>query len=76
MQKNKGKKTRLVVDANCWVSSLLKPRFRVRLNIVFGAAYHLMVSEELFRDLANAIRKPYLEKNISQADYESLVSQL
>ena len=76
MQKNKDKKTRLVVDANCWVSSLLKPRFRVRLNIVFGAVYHLMVSEELFRDLASAIRKPYLAKQISQADYESLVLQL
>jgi len=35
-----------------------------------------MVSEELFRDLASAIRKPYLAKQISQADYESLVLQL
>jgi len=76
MQRNKNKKTRLVVDANAWISSLLKPRFRFRLNIVFGAAYHLMVSEELFRDLANAMRKPYLVTRISPVDYESLVSML
>ena len=76
MQKNKNKKTRLVIDANAWISSLLKPRFRVRLYIVFGTTYHLMVSEELFRDLANAMRKPYLAKNIKQAEYEYLVSQL
>ena len=76
MQKNKDKRTRLVIDANCWISSLLKPEFRDRLYIVFGDAYHLMVSEELFRDLASAMRKPYLAKHICQADYESLVSQL
>ena len=76
MQRNRNKKTRLVVDANAWISSLLKPRFRDRLYIVFGAAYHLMVSEELFRDLASAMRKPYLVTRISPADYESLVFML
>ena len=51
MQKNKNEKKRLVVDANAWISSMLTLRFRVRLDIVFGTAYHLMVSDELFRDL-------------------------
>ena len=73
MQKNKNRKTRLVVDANAWISSLLSPGFRDRLGIVFGAAYHLIVSEELFRDLASAIRKPHLVKKIKQVDYEPLV---
>ena len=76
MLKSKNKKTRLVIDANAWVSALLTPKFRLRLDVVFGAAYHLMVSEELFRDLASAMRKPYLTKKISQSDYEALVSKL
>jgi len=76
MQKNKNKKTRLVVDANAWISSLLTPGFHERLKIVFDVRYHLMVSEELFRDLASAIRKPYLAKHIKQVEYEYLVSQL
>ena len=76
MQKNKNKKIRLVVDANAWISSLLKPRFHERLKIVFDAGYHLLVSEELFSDLASAMRKPYLVKHIKQVEYESLVSLL
>ena len=76
MQKNKNKKERLVVDANSWISSLLTLRFRVRLEIVFHSTYCLMVSDELFRDLASAMRKPYLAKQIKQADYEALVSRL
>ena len=74
MQKNK--KMRLIVDANAWVSSLLSWKFRVRLDIVFDSAYHLMVSKELFRDLASAMRKPYLVKRIKPAEYESLVAKL
>ena len=35
-----------------------------------------MVSEELFRDLASAMRKPYPVKKNKQADYEALVSRL
>jgi len=65
-----------VVDTNCWVSSLLKPRFHDRLKIVFDAGYHLLVSEELFSDLASAMRKPYLAEHIKQVEYESLVSLL
>jgi len=76
MQKNKNKKTRLVVDANAWISSLLTPEFHERLKIVFDERYHLMVSEELFRDLASAMRKPYLTSRISRADYELFVSML
>ena len=76
MQKNRNKKTRLVVDANVWVSSLLTPRFRARLEIVFDSKYRLMVSEELFRDLASALCKPHLAKQIDQADYEILVAKL
>jgi len=75
MQKT-NKKMRLIVDANAWISSLLSWKFRVRLDIVFDSTYHLMVSEELFRDLASAIRKPYLAKRIKPAEYASLVAKL
>jgi len=76
MQKNKNKKKRLVVDANAWISSLLTLKFRIRLNVVFGLDYQLLVSEQLFRELGRAVQKPYLAKNIKQADYDSLVSLL
>ena len=76
MQENKNKKMRLVVDANAWISSLITPGFRVRLDIVFEAAYHLMVCEEFFTDLANAIRKPRVEKRINRKTYDTLVSLL
>jgi len=65
-------KKRLVVDANVRISSLLTPRFRARLDVVFSPVYHLIVCEELFDDLARAMRKPYLAQNIEQADYEIL----
>jgi putative PIN family toxin of toxin-antitoxin system len=67
---------RLVVDANAWISSLLSPGFRVRLEVVFGPKYHLMVSEQLFRELGRAIHKPYLARKINLADHEKLVSLL
>jgi len=67
---------RLVVDANAWVSSLLSPRFYERLKIVFDVRYRLIVSEELFEDLASGISKPHLVKRIIREDYESIVSLL
>jgi putative PIN family toxin of toxin-antitoxin system len=76
MQKNKKKKTRLIVDANAWISSLWSPRFHERLKIVFDLRYRLLVSNGLFDDLARALRKPYLAKRISQSDYDALVSLL
>ena len=72
----KNSKKRLVIDVNVWVSTLLSPKFRVRVDIVFGAKYRLIVSEELFEELDDAIRKPYLEKRINQIDYTMLVSKL
>ena len=76
MQKNKNKKWRLVVDTNAWISSLLSPRFRDRLEVVFDTKYHLMVSERSFRELEQAVRKPHLSRRIVWADYMELVSQL
>ena len=75
MLKNK-QKNRLVVDANIWIRALLKPKFRIRVEVVFGSEYRLFVCEWLFRELDKAIRKPYLEKRIGLANYESLVEQL
>jgi putative PIN family toxin of toxin-antitoxin system len=73
MPKNKNEKIRVVVDANGWISSLLSPGFRVRLEIVFGMEYQLIVSEQLFRELDRAIRKPSLERQINHADHEKLL---
>jgi putative PIN family toxin of toxin-antitoxin system len=67
---------RIIVDANAWISSLLKQRFQVRLEVFFDSEYHLIVSEELFDDMASAIHKPYLVKNITRTDYDKLVSRL
>jgi len=74
MQTNK--KIRLVVDTNAWVSSMLSPGFRVRLKIVFNSKYRLLVSEALFEDLANAVRKPYLARQINPENYARLVALL
>jgi len=76
MQRNKNKRIRLIVDANAWISSLLSPRFNERIEIVFDKEYHLMVSEGLFDDLANALCKPKLAKRIEQEDYADLISLL
>ena len=64
---------RIVVDANGWISSLLTPGFRVRLEVVFDVECQLVVSEQLFRELDRAVRKPHLAKRIDQADYEELI---
>ena len=56
MQKSKNGKIRLVVDVNAWISSLLSPRFQVRLEVVFGVKYQLIVSEQLYRELDRTIR--------------------
>ncbi|MCL2004868.1 MAG: putative toxin-antitoxin system toxin component, PIN family [Planctomycetaceae bacterium] len=74
MQTNK--KIRLVVDTNAWVSSMLSPGFRVRLKMVFNSKYRLLVSEALFEDLANAVRKPYLARQINPENYARLVALL
>ena len=67
---------RIIVDANCWISSLLTPSFRARLEIVFGAKYRLLCSEKLFHELEKAINKPYLAKKVVRAEYDKLVSRL
>jgi len=65
-----------VVDANIWVSTLLKPEFSVRVRSVFFPEYRLLVSAELFDELENTVRKPYLAKRINRTDYRLLVSKL
>ena len=75
MQKNK-KKIRLVIDVNAWISLLLSPRFRVRLEVVFGEECDLLISDELFGELDDAVRKPRLKRKIGQAVYEALVAKL
>jgi hypothetical protein len=72
----KGKKLRIVVDTNAWISSLLKPTFRVRLEVVFGTEYRLLCSEQSFHELENAVRKQCLAKRINRTNYETLVSLL
>ena len=76
MQKSKNGKIRLVVDVNAWISSLLSPRFQVRLEVVFGVKYQLIVSEQLYRELDRTIRKPHLARQIESEDYTSLVFRL
>ena len=72
----KSKKLRIVVDANCWISSLLSLDFRNRIHTFFGSEYQLIVSEKLIGELENAIRKPYLEKRIDRIGYVELASKL
>jgi putative PIN family toxin of toxin-antitoxin system len=67
---------RLVVDANLWISALLKPKFQLRTEVFFEPEYHLLVSEELFRDLDKAFRKPYLSEQIVREKYDKLVFRL
>jgi putative PIN family toxin of toxin-antitoxin system len=67
---------RIIIDANAWISSLLKPSFQIRLEVFFDSKYHLIVSEGLFKDLASAICKPYLARRINRTHYENLVSRL
>ena len=74
MQSNK--RIRLVVDVNIWISSLMKLPFRDRTEVFFDSESLLLVSEELFDELDDAIRKPYPAKQIVWADYENLVSKL
>ena len=74
MQRNR--RIRLVVDANIWTSSLMTLPFRVRTEVFFDSESLLLVSEELFGELDDAIRKPYPAKRIRRADYENLVSRL
>jgi putative PIN family toxin of toxin-antitoxin system len=72
----KSKKLRIVVDVNCWISSLLKPAFKIRLRTVFDATYCLLVSEPLFQELDRVVQKPYLAERINRTDYKRLVSLL
>jgi len=67
---------RLAVDANIWISSLLKQTFQYRTEVFFGSENIVLVSTELFHDLEDAIQKPYLEKRISRKLYEKLIAKL
>ena len=74
MQRNK--KIRLAVDVNIWISALFSSDFRTRMDVVFAPDHHLVVSNELFAELDDAIRKPYPAKRIKRDEYEKLVSLL
>ena len=74
MQRNR--QIRLVVDVNIWISSLMKLPFRDRTEVFFDSENLLLVSEELFDELNDAIHKPYPAKRIQRTDYEDLVSRL
>jgi len=65
-----------VVDVNIWISSLMKLPFRDRTEVFFDSENLLLVSEELFDELNDAIHKPYPAKRIQRTDYEDLVSRL
>ena len=67
---------RLVIDANIWISSLLKPTFRDRIEIFFDSENIVLVSKELFDDLEDAIHKPYLAKRVNRELFEKLVARL
>jgi putative PIN family toxin of toxin-antitoxin system len=69
----KSKRLRIVVDTNGWISSLLSPTFRLRLEVVSGGEFRLLFSEQLFRELDKAVRKPYPAKRIERMEYEKLV---
>ena len=75
MKKNNEKK-RIIVDSNIWISSLLKPSFLNRVEVVFGTEYCLLCSEMSFRELDKAMCKPYPAKRIFRADYEEFVAKL
>jgi putative PIN family toxin of toxin-antitoxin system len=66
----------LVVDVNVWISTLLSPKFLDRVGIVFDSPYHLLVSEQLSRELGRTIHKPHLKKRIDLEDYDALVTLL
>jgi putative PIN family toxin of toxin-antitoxin system len=72
----RNKKIRLVVDVNIWISTLLSPKFQIRVDVVFDSPYDLLVSQELFEELDDAVRKPHLAKRINRVDYGTLVSKL
>ena len=72
---SKSRQLRIVIDANIWISSLLKPAFRVRVEDIYGK-HRLLFSEQLFRELDDAVRKPYPAKRIFQAEYEELTALL
>jgi putative PIN family toxin of toxin-antitoxin system len=66
---------RLVIDANVWISVLLKPAFRARVEGVCEE-HCLLFSEQLFSEIDRAVRKPYPAKKIVRFDYEKLVANL
>jgi putative PIN family toxin of toxin-antitoxin system len=72
----KNNKIRLAVDVNVWISTLLSPKFQLRTRIVFNPKYRLIVSEELFDELDDAVHKPHLERQINHTDYMALVAKL
>jgi putative PIN family toxin of toxin-antitoxin system len=74
MQRNK--KIRLIVDANIWISSMLTLPFRARTEVFFNSENLLLVSEELFDELDDAILKPYPAKKIVREEYDKLVARL
>ena len=67
---------RLIIDANIWISALLTHSSRHRIETIFDLEYHLIVSEDLFVDLENAIHKPYPAKRIVREEYDKLIAKL
>jgi putative PIN family toxin of toxin-antitoxin system len=54
----------------------LNPEFQIRTEVFFESGNLLLVSEELFEELDDALRKPYLAKQIAHSEYDKLVLRL
>jgi hypothetical protein len=52
-----GKKTKLILDTNFWISFLISDRLKYLDDIIFGAGVQLVFSEELIEEFITVSRR-------------------
>ena len=68
-----GKRTKLILDTNIWVSFLISDRLRYLDNIIFGHTIQLVFSEELIEEFITVSSRAKFAGFFKENDIEKLL---
>lgn len=71
-----GKKSRLIIDTNIWISYLLTDNFNKLDRKLLNNEIVFLYSEELIREFAEVVTRPKFKKYFSKEDIDSLLIKM
>jgi uncharacterized protein len=71
-----GKKDRIIIDTNLWVSFLLTKQFSFLDDLFENREFQLIFSQELLSEFMEVINRPKLRKYFSEENLESILETI